>query len=271
MPSVDTTVGPLAIPAPVDAANAPFAEPTTENLLAYIRFWMKWGLDDKIATMTAPAVTDAVPIANAYTSSPSNMYLSRQLPALFVYWTGKSKTERYSISRTMRIRDFAVLYVWERVKNPDGVALWSGLTSTVDALLARAFDRLAHPAFTIDGSHPVGQDIRDMFRWMGVEYMGGSDGFLQELPTAATRQLATAAGKAGANKAQGGIQSGYPAFNGIVRVWEEIGVDTMLDPDDVNRDIAVTVSGGDGAADVVPMLERILTPPDGSAEAEEAP
>lgn len=270
MPTVDSLVGPLPLPAPAGAPNAEFPEPTTAFLLSYLRFWLKWGLDTKIRSMTQPPVHDAVPVANAYTNSPSATYLTRKLPALFVYWNGKSKNEHYSTVRLMRVRDFAVLYTFEKLIGPEVVSRWSGLVSSVDAIFSRAFDRLAHPAYTIDGSHPAGQDIRDMFSWMGVEYSGGSEGFLQPTPEAAMRELTTAAGRAGANKAQGGIQEGYPSFLGTVRIWEEIGRDQPLDPEDLNHDGTATLAGGEGTGDVEPnLLERILPAPDGTSELED--
>ena len=45
------------------------------------------------------------------------------------------------------------------------------------------------------------------------------------------RDLATAPGRASANKAQGGIQMGYPSYSATVRVFEEVGLDTLTDSD----------------------------------------
>jgi hypothetical protein len=267
MPSPASTVGPLPIPATAGGANAAFVDKTAADLLAFIASWLQYALKPKTDTMSTPPTSDG-PVANKYAFAPSDVYLKRKLPALFVYWNGRSKFEEWTTVRYMRTREFNVLYVFERVKNPDNVLLWNGLISTVDATLCRAFAKRSKFDFGINGFAP-GTDVRFMCNWLGLDYVGGTPGFLQELATDSIRQLSTAPGRASANKAQGGIQAGYPSFNGIVRIQEEVTDDTLEDPEDVMPDLAVAISGSEGYDESVPLLDRVLVASDGQAEAQD--
>ena len=269
MPSPATTVGPLVIPAPVGATDAPFLDPTADRLLSYVAHWLTWGLDAKVATMTRPpSPAGAVPIANRFTASPADLFLQRQLPALFVYWTGASKLVEYSSVKHVRMRDFTVLYMFERVVNPVNLDLWSGLVPTIDALLCAAFFRMSHPTYRFDANAAYGDDIRFMNSWLDAEYIAGSEGFLKQLPTSSMRDLSEATTRTQSAKAQGGIQEGFPSFSGTVRIHEFVGHDTMIDPDDVLQDGLATIAVSEGADEALPnALVRVLeAPPDGSAQ-----
>lgn len=258
MPTIAAPVGPLSLPAPTGAPDAQLVDPAVSAILSYCTFWLKWALDAKAATMTAPPVPDSVPVANSYTTQPSSLYLNRKLPGLFVWWDGKSKCEQRTIISWMRIRDLKVLYVYERVKTQEQLNIYSGLISTADATMHRAFDRCAHTGYAY-GAYSAGTDIRTMFNLRGVEYMGGQEGFLKELPQKSARDLSTAAGTRSTEKAQGGIQAGYPSLSGVIRIYEDIAQDQLVDPDDVLRDgsLTTTVEG-------VPILTRYLPQSDGT-------
>lgn len=261
-----STVGPLVVPAPVGAVDAQFAEPTTDRLLSYVSHWLTYGLNGKLATMSAPpSPGGAIPVANRWTNAPSSMYLKQPLPALFVFWSGQSKYADHSTVQQKRIRDFSVLYVFSRVVNRDNLRLWSGLVSTIDALMGRAFYRLSHPTYAFDSTHEVGTDIRYMNNWLDVTLVGGNEGFLQAQVQESTRNLSTAAGSASASKPQGGIQEGYPSWSGTVRISELVGYDDVEDPADVMPDMLATLKGCEGGDEPVELLQRVLeAPPDGS-------
>lgn len=266
MPSVDSSVGLVPLPTPAGAQDAPFADATETALLDYCAFWIKWSLDQKIATMTFPGIDagrDMVPAANRYTQAPNSLLMARKLPALFLWWDGKSTKQRISTVKTCRERDFTLLYVFERLINIDQLNTYSGLTATIGAALSRAFDRLAHPAYALAGSgFAPGTDIRIMFNLRGVEYLGDQDGFLKELPQQSSRTVATAANHS-TSSAQGGIQKGYPSLSAKIRVWELIGQDSLSDPADATKDMKISINVGD-PANPLPYMQRVLQQPDGS-------
>lgn len=268
MPTVDSFVGPLQLPAPAGEQDAPIQDATAAALVDYCAFWLQWGLNAKLATMTRPrqdsaTPLDASPVANRYTTAPSALYLTRKLPALFVWWDGTSKEVQYSITQWMNVRDFKVLWIFERISGSDAPELlqrYSGLIATANALFARAFDRLAHPGYTLAGSgFAAGTDIRTMFSLRGVEYEGGQEGFLKELPQKSARDITISAGKRSLDAAQGGIVSGYPALFAKIRTWEDIGLDHVSDPDDVLRDGSLGITTGG-----TPVMTRVLPAPDGT-------
>lgn len=266
MPSVASAVGPLPLPAAVGAPDAPIGDPTEEAILDYCAFWIKWALDAKIATMTVPGLVtpgDMVPVANRYTQAPNALLMARKLPALFVWWDGKSTKQRVSTVKTCREREFSFMYVFERLRNVDQLNTYSGLMPTVGAALSRAFDRLAHPAYALAGSgFAPGTDIRIMFGLRGVEYLGDQEGFLKELPQQSQRTVATAANPS-TSSAQGGIQQGYPSLQARVRVWEVIEQDSLSDLADATKDMKISINVGD-PANPLPYMQRVLQQPDGS-------
>lgn len=279
MPLVDTTVGPLPLPAPAGTAQAPLVDETVARLIDYCAFWLNDQLNAKIATMTSPSVPKAVPVTtlgasptNVYANPPDALYLKRKLPALFIWWNGNSKSQWFSTVRRSRVRTLSLLYVFERVKNVDNEAVWAGLTATCDAIMHRAFDRRSHPNYTYPTSgFGPGTDIRIMNNWLDVEYNGGSPGFLKETAGESMRQIAGSSGNQRKLNAQGGIQAMYPALSATITVEEEVGTDTNFDPTDVLHDVGVTISAAEGQDDAEPFLERILHEPDGSGEDTETP
>lgn len=270
MPTLTTTVGPQPLPAVAGAANATFVDETGDRLADYVAFWLNWGLTAKLGTMTTPPATAAVLPANIYTTSPTNVFIARNFPALFVYGNSKpTKYEQVTCVHQTRTREFDIIYAFERVKNIEGVNQWAGLITTVDAIIARAFDRMAHPNYTYDATTTPGTNIRWMNSWEWVEYMGGVEGFLKEYSPASLRKLSSAQGGRTGESAQGGVQGGNPCFRGTVRITELVGQDTALDPDDASKDISVSIAATEGPGEILPdFLERSLSGGDGTDDIE---
>jgi hypothetical protein len=271
MPSVDSDVASFSLPVPAGAVDADLPDPTIDGLLAYIGFWIKWGLDAKLATMTRPPVTDACPVASRYGVNPAALVARFNPPALFCWWDDKSKSGQASTIRLTRERALQVVYIFGLVKAADIQSdsmriVLRGLISAVDAILFRAFDRKGHTGYAPPG-FPLDTDIRVALDLNEVTYDGGQEIFLPEFVTASTRQLSGATAAA-ASKQGKGIQNIYPALRGTVRVQEDVGRDTALDPGDVTPELLATIKGNTegGVDDAMEIMQRYLTRPDGTEE-----
>ncbi len=266
MPTPASTVGALSLPAPVGATDAQLEDPAIAGLLDYFAFWVKWALDAKLATMTTPpvktsAVYDACPVANRYSSDPSQLISSTfNTPALFV-WCQTNKREPRTLVRDMRIRELRMIYVFPNLIGATQIEQWSGLMSTVDATLARACARKSHPGYSYGGS-VLNESIMVMFSLLGITYEGSQEGFLRELVGASVRDAAER-GSPGHNDS-GGIQRGYPSLHARITIAEDILDDTLRDPEDMLNDSLVTLETGDTTSDTVPLINHYLVAPDGS-------
>lgn len=231
MPSPDTLVGGIPIPVPAGATDQPIVDVTVDGLLGYLGFWVKFALDGKLATMTAPPVPDACPVANRRRQNPSSLVARFNKPALFAWWNGKSVTKPWTTLKDVRQRDIQVLYVFDRIVDADALERYAGLIGAVDAAWNRAISRRAHPSYAPPGCR-LGTPIAVALNLNDLSYLGGQEGFLAEQATSSARQAAVQTGPVRLGKGSAnGITSGYPSLLGTFRVLEEVGVDTTLDTD----------------------------------------
>ena len=293
MPKPDSLVGPLALPIAVGATDAKLPDPVVVGLLAYVGHWIKWGLDAKLATMTAPpcldpedptAVADACPVANRVDSDPSLLVKSFNKPALFGWWDGRDETKQFTLVKKTRTRGIQFLYVFDGIRDSDGPSdttgvsgqdRWSGLQNAVAALMQRAFARMSHPSFTPPGLGIArGADIREALSLTALLYEGATPIGLGEIDAETARAAAGAAGSQRSMK-EGGLSIVYPALLFSMKVTELIGADTFVDidagdpgPDDTG-DLFVTLNGVEGGADSFtgpPIMVGVI-PGGGGAEA----
>jgi hypothetical protein len=271
VPSATSQVGLLQLPIAAGATDATLADPVVDGLLAYVAHWIKWGLDAKLATMTAPpckdpgdvtAVADACPTANRFGTDPSLLVESFNKPALFCWWDGRDSVKQFTIVKSMRVRGIQFLYVFDAIKDSDGPSdpdatgieakvRWAGLLNVVASLMQRAFTRYSHPTFTPSTTGAAtGADIRVSLGLTDLLYEGGQPLGLGEMITEAVRQAASAAGSRQTTE-EGGFSVIYPCLRFSAKVTELIGDDEFNDldnggtaPDDTG-DIFVTLRGAE--------------------------
>lgn len=272
MPIVDSTVANLPIPVAAGTQDAPIVDPTVAGLLDYLGFWLRYALNSKLGTMTAPPVADACPVANRYTVNPSSLVARFNKPALFVWWDGKSVVKPFTTIKDVRQRDFQALYVFDRVGSDtiagqDARARYAGLISTVDATFLRAISRRAHPGYAPAGFR-AGTPIGVILGVNAIDYLGGQEGFLQELPAPSARNAAVQTGPTKLSRGNAnGILQGYPCLRAVFRVVEECGADTETAADEAPDMLFMPQLGGGDPADPLPLDNRYLP----SADAIESP
>lgn len=259
MPSTTTNVGGTTLPVPAGALNSSLDDPAVKGLLDYLAFWIKNTLDTKLANMTGPVnkpVTDAAPAANRYPFNPESLHVKMNVPALFVWWDGKSQAFDYTLVKARRVRELSVAYVFDEVRMPAGLSARAGLIAAVDACFAKAEERGDHPAYGYNGD-PLGTPIAQSLQWIDWQYLGGQEGFYRETLSESLRT----------SRDEGGVQRGYPALTARFRISELIAPDTLEDPTDVLGDSVISIAIGDGESTAVSgLFDRELPGPDGSEQ-----
>lgn len=262
MPSEASAVGALVLPVPAAVAGSQFTDPVLETLLDFAAFYIRDALNVRLATI-APvghtSIADAVPVANRFEFDPlepRGHVVKLTVPALYLYWLGDSKVKEWTTIHTYRVRELHMLYVFPELPGIDQMVERYGLMNAVDSAMHKMTKRQMHDSYTPPGS-AAGMNVSQALAARGVvdwKYLGGRKGRfgIDEGPLAERR----AAKKSGRD---------FPALKGSFEVWERVlGMD-LVDPTDVTPDIAVSVSGGEGA-DVVELFDSVLSAPDGSGE-----
>lgn len=240
MPSTATTVGALSLPVDRGDVDSPIVDPTVDVLRDYLATWLAEMLTPKVASMTAPPVPNACPPENRYSHSVALMVQEFNVPALFVWSDTAAETVGLTTMISGRKRTLNAMYVFDRVQGLDGIARYRGLLNAVDATFSRAADRGAHPEFATPG-HSPGSHITTMLSLYSIDYLGGTSGFLTELPGASARSFADTSGARAKTTA---ILSGYPAFRASFAVVENIGLDCAEFPGDLRRDLNTSIKVG---------------------------
>lgn len=268
MPTVDTFVGNLEVPVPAGDTDAGIPDPTVDGLLPYLAFWTQYTLNAKLATMTAPPVPDACPPANQYARNPSKLVARFNRPALFLWWNGKSVVKPFTTIKDVRTRDLNALYVFDRIASDttagaDAIDRYRGLISTVEAAWVRAISRRAHPGYAPPGAPgggnwPAGTPIAIALGLNDLNYLGGTEGWLAEFPTASARESAVQTGPTRLKRGltQGMLQ-GYPSLLGVFRVVEEVGVDQAV-PADTAAELFLMPSVGTDPTNTLPLDDRFF-------------
>ena len=245
-------VGQIPYPAAVGAANAPIADPIEMGMIAFCGHVLKSALDPYLATQDAPGIRDAAPLENRFTQSPRDIYIGRKAPALFVYWSGTTSTDRLSIIQDVQYRTFTFQWMFERIGGLEGVNQYSGLLAHANAALQIGFSNYGEDAFAL-GSYAAGSDLREMLNIVGLSFKCTS-GFLKELPAASLRSQGTTV--AATRAAEGGIQYGYPALQGTITTAEIIGLRGTSVPFTQPGNGQLTISN-----EGVPVLYRFIPIP----------
>lgn len=256
------TVGGLALPLSAGAANGGIADPAVDALLSFGGFLIKWALDARLAQQQGPGAdgapyTDACPVANRYPFNPETTHVRLPKPALFAWWDGASTTEQWTIIYGVRKRTIKMLYMAPAIVLPGGAAPRVGVPSVVDACFCKLANEASHPGYAY-GTDPLGTAITTSVDMVRLDYSGGTQGLMFEVPGNTT--------VADQGKTGGHVQRGYPTLLGSFQVWERVGVSGWTDPTDVQGDSLVTLRTNEQGdlADVLDIKEGYLPAADGT-------
>lgn len=232
MPSDDTFIGGLPLPVPAGSASDPLPDPAALAILDYLGFWLRLMFDAKLASMggSVPERPDenyasACPAANLfpYNPMPGEIWRRNPKPALYCWWSGRTRTIQKTIVQRHRIRELSLLWVFCEVQAPENDELRYGTMQAVDGVIRTAIEEGYHPDYGYSGAAP-GTPI---FRSAGVvEIVVGDSrpGVLAPIPEASGR----------ADTSLGHILNYYPAVMASLTVTEALGRRSLVSPDDVN-------------------------------------
>ena len=261
MPSEASAVGALQLPVASATAGTALPDPVLDGLIDFAAWYIKNALDTRLATVKpAGLITDACPTTNRYAFNPTDpegVEIRLFLPAMFMWWTGKSKLVDFTTMHSFRVRTVGLLYVYEELPNITSKVERVAWGNVVDAALWKMSYRTRHASYTPSGGAP-GMPLSQALADLGVidwKFLGSEHGRfgIGEGPSAAKRSKKTSG-------------RDHPAVKGDFEVWERIEAETNVDPDDVLADGLMTfnVNGeGDGA---VELMQRVFDAPDGSED-----
>lgn len=263
MAFTDAAVGPLVLPVPVDAANSAIADPVVDGVLDYLAFCLDAALDDKFRSLIANP-TDAVPTANRFNFNPREPrghHVRLPVPALFVWWEGKSlptEKETATVLYAWRRRRLHVLYVFPEGPSMEEMVRRAGLLSVVDAVIQQAFDWGWRPDYTPPGLDGNGDP------WPAGTPLQVALGGVERIAVRVDTEEGIVPGRFGIDDLTTTIEpkptSGrdYPAVFATLISEERIDGPT---PDEMNAPTTFTVRGSDGSTQQVKqILQRTLPP-----------
>jgi hypothetical protein len=251
----DDSIGLMEIPLRSEGANTSIADPTITGLLDYIRFWIVDGLQQKI---TDPNDTqpDPLPASNVFDYDPGGNWVrnlneagQKAIPALYMWQTGASKVDLWTIVQYKRSRTLKLMYIAQPIFGPDGSSVFSGLASSVDAILTKSYARGRHPDYGYSGA-ARGTPIGVSLNLLGWKYDGGEVGVMAPIPEVSARP---------GSPSGGNLIDYYPALRGQLTVHELVGLEE-LDESDRMAEIPFSANVNDPADANGPLtvLDRYL-------------
>ena len=228
-----SAVGATTLPVPAGASLSAISDPIVDALIDFLGFVIKDALDAKLAVLT-PTSANACPATNRYTYDPRAYWVRNPTPALYVWWSGRSKVVEHSTVYDRRERDIGLFYVFDELVGPDGQAPRAGLMAAVDAAITRASSLRYHPSYGYNGwpnGTPLHASIGADVGFLGWQYKGGQVGAMVPVPSDARQQTV-----------DGAVVRFYPALQGTITVSEKIGGFELEDPADVLGDVATTIT-----------------------------
>lgn len=237
------------LPLVAGAARSSLTDPVALGLIDYLAYWLNAALNPQLAVMPPHSAT-AVPTANRFAYDPQGMWVRNGVPALYCWWKSDTRTP-HSTLRDKSSTIYGFMYVSEEVTAPAGSQHIAGLQAAVKRVLRTANDRGRHPDYNNGIALYVSLAIA------GWDITRITAGNLVPVP-------ATSSNPGGAG--EGGIVRYFPAVEGEIEVLEIVGQTIPRVPEDVLSDstfLIRTNESGD-TVDVVDILDRVLTAPDGS-------
>ncbi len=233
-----SSLGALDIPVSLGASATPFVDPVVMGLLDFLGHCINDAIGDRLSQIR-PGLTEACPAANRHAYDPRQSFVRNAMPALYIWWGGRSKNVEHTVVRNRRDRDLNLLYVCGPVMYPDGAPVLAGVPAAVDAAIAQASDRGYHPTY---GSPPGTLLARQLAPpgQLGWEYTGGQVGILEPIP------------RRGRKTDPNHQEDTFPALQGTIKVME-LRVDSTAG-DEVLEPGSLTITVED-----FPILTRNLS------------
>ena len=223
MPTPNANVGALCLPLPATRLNEEIPDPTVLGIADFLRFTLRNLLNARLAMMQGTS-SDAVPEKHVFPYDPAKFFVRNNLPALYVWWTGKSARTPWTIHYDVRLRQIRALYIFDELVAPGGLRPRHGLMAAVDAAFQIAAEEGSHPEYGDPPGTPL-IDALGLARWT---YDGGEEGFLAALPPA-TGDL------------EGASQRGFPSLQGTFTVLEKVMPSGRpISPEDDNRGVGLS-------------------------------
>lgn len=235
MSSVESYLGATPIPFPPGSSPSPLVDPVVEALLSYFGHWLRYGLNDKLASLGGQSVSedsysDACPSANRFSYSHENVWPNNPRPALYMCFNGQSQTVTKTLAYSLRQRTIEFVWIFSLIQQPKSTAR-AGLLSVVDAIFRRAYERGSHPTwgFTdFEGTvYPVGTNVgkvAGLYDWQLGQTMTGNFAPVASYGDDTGRE-----------------QNAYPAMTGQIVVWERIGSDSFDRQTDANAESSIQI------------------------------
>jgi hypothetical protein len=255
MTSVDGYVGGLYLPLLSEGYPSPVLDPTVVGLAKFLAFWIRYGLRTKLQDPNE-SIPDPLPVDNVFPYDPTDNWVRKSTPALYLWWAGESQHIKLTMLRDIRRRTLRLFYVaGAQTVTPSGARVYSGLPAAADAILHKASAAGLHPDYAPDG-FLRGTPVAEALRLLSWEYDKGKADFAQAVPNVSP----VPGGPGGGHAVRG-----YPVLFGNVIVNEEIDQltsDATDGPQDIPFDIRINdPANSDGPLSI---LDRTLESPVGA-------
>lgn len=245
-------VGLLPLPIPSGGVESVFDDPTILGLLAYFRFWIRDHLAVRFQDPNS-LVPDPLPEGSTYPYDPMGNWVREPVPALYMWWAGRSSQGDYSMLLSKRVRTLRMMYVFGSVPTPVAATVYAGVPAAVDAVLHKAVDRGFHTAFGY-GESPAGTHIAVMLNLVKLSYDGGEPLWMAAVPATSSMP---------GGPSEGNITDVYPTLVAQFTVEELISqTDLGLTPDDtvdIPFGLNVNVPGDENGP--LTIMQRYLVSP----------
>src|SRR5262249_59907819 len=112
--------GGLVLPIPAGALNADLVDPTLDGLGDFLRFMLRHDLNARLATIEGTSA-DALPPENLFLYDPATYFVRNQIPALYVWWSGRATRVPWRLAYDVRMRRVSALYGFDEIVAPIGL------------------------------------------------------------------------------------------------------------------------------------------------------
>jgi hypothetical protein len=209
------TVGANQIPYPVGAQGSAISDRAANAFLSYFGHWLRESLNAKLAdlggqTTAKENYASAVPVGNQFPYDHENVWPQNNLPALYLWWNGGSKTIPKTLVYSLRERVLNFTWIFCELRSPKTFAR-AGLSAMIDAIFRQAHYDGTHPTWVYTDSERTYAAGTSVGKIAGVV-----DWQINEINTGKFAPVAEF-------QPEGREQSFYPACVGMLTIWERIG------------------------------------------------
>lgn len=241
----ETNLGLLPLPVPPGSAGDALPDPPVLALLDYLGFYLRTMLDPKLLSMGGDVPerpeeshASAAPAANLfpYNPEPGQIWRRNPKPALYLWWSGRARTEPKTIAYRNRVREISFLWIFCETQAPQNDEIRYGTLAAVDGILRLAIEEGYHPAYGYDGA-PLGTPIWRSAGLVDLAMGESQPGVLAPVPETGNRL----------NESPGQILNYYPAVRGSFTLAERVGRIPGDASPAVNEGIVQTVTTNESA------------------------